>query len=496
MSFWTAGSLIKVPSQNDTEYHMKKSIYFRIFIATALIVLLSFSILAGLSTVFSYRRTLADKRAMMTSTLQETARYIITQHLHYAVNLDDFDMNMWLTMTSGITGFDMLVTNAAGVVQSCSDKAFINLGKLVPEAALSSAAEDSTVVLSTLGEIYPERRHVIGMPLTMNGGGESRTFGYLFVTSDLSVFMQEWADFYSVFILITLIVMIFTILISFIATKKQAEPLHEMASAARRFARGEFGVRVKDEGRQDEIGQLTEAFNTMADSLESSEQLRRDFVANLSHELKTPMTVITGYTEGLLDGTIPMEDEKRYLGVIFSETRRLSRLVRSMMEISLLQSSELHVDLDNSFDISEVVRLALLSLDGKIEEKQLNIEAELPDEIIITRGEADSITQVVFNLIDNAIKFSKPGSVIELELWRQDAKVYVSVTNRGETIPQDELPQIFERFHKADKSRSADRDSVGLGLYIVKMILDNHNEDIFVTSTGGITKFIFSLTSE
>jgi len=473
---------------------MKKSIYFRIFIATALIVLLSFSILASLSTAFSYRRTLADKRVMMTSTLQETARYIKTQHLHYAVNLDDFDLTMWLTMTAGITGFDMLVTDAAGIAQSSSDITLINLGKSVPESMLSSISEDSTVVMSTLGEIYPERRHIIGMPLTLNGVGESRAFGYLFVTSDTSVFMQEWADFYSVYILLTIIVMIFTILISFIATKKQAEPLNEMASAARRFARGEFGTRVKDVGRQDEIGQLTEAFNVMADSLECSEQRRRDFITNLSHELKTPMTVITGYTEGLLDGTIPLEDEKRYLGIIFSETRRLSRLVRSMLEISTLQSSESFTDLENSFDITEVVRLALLSLDWKIEEKQLNIETELPDERIMTRGEADSITQVVFNLIDNAIKFSNSGSVIELELWRQDEKVYVSVTNRGETIPQEELPQIFERFHKADRSRSADRDSVGLGLYIVKMILDNHNEDIFVTSSDGITKFIFSLT--
>jgi len=408
---------------------MKKSVYFRIFIATALIVLLSFSLLIVLSTVISYRHTLADKSAIMTSTLHETARYIKTQHLHYAVNLDDFDLNMWLTMTSSITGFDMLVTNGSGVVQSSSDKALFNLGKAVPESILSSiTTEDSTVVLSSLGDLYPERRHLTGMPLTIDGTGEAGIFGYLFVTSDISVFMQEWVDYYSVFIALTIVVMILTILITFIATKKQAEPLNEMASAARRFARGEFGVRVKGSGKQDEIGQLTEAFNVMADSLESSEQRRRDFITNLSHELKTPMTVITGYTEGLLDGTIPREDEEKYLGVIFSETRRLSRLVRSMLELSTLQSSETHIDLDNVFDISEVVRLALLSLGSKIEEKQLNIETELPDERILTHGEADSITQVVFNLIDNAIKFSRAGSVIELELWRQDEKVYVSVT--------------------------------------------------------------------
>jgi signal transduction histidine kinase len=150
--------------------------------------------------------------------------------------------------------------------------------------------------------------------------------------------------------------------------------------------------------------------------------------------------------------------------------------------------------LDSNFDISEVVRLALLSLDRKIEEKQLDVDAELPDDTIMTHGDADSITQVVYNLIDNAIKYSKPGGVIGLELWQQDTKAYVSVANFGEAIPSDELPHIFDRFHKADKSRSVDREGVGLGLYIVKKILDNHNEDIFVTSAEGITRFIFSLT--
>jgi len=289
-------------------------------------------------------------------------------------------------------------------------------------------------------------------------------------------------------------VMIFAFILTFIATKKQAEPLTDMVNATNRFARGDFGVRVKDRGRKDEIGQLTEAFNAMADALDSSEQQRRDFVANLSHELKTPMTVITGFAEGLLDGTIPREYEEKYLGVVLSETKRISRLVRSMLDISTIQTSETKAELHRSFDITEVVRIAILSHDSKLTEKKLEVETELPEERIMTRGEEESITQVVFNLIDNAIKFSSPGSVIELELWSRDEKVYVSVTNSGETIPQEELPQIFERFHKTDKSRSANRDGAGLGLYIAKMILDNHNEDIFVTSNGGTTKFIFSLT--
>ena len=474
---------------------MKNSIYIRNFLVTALIVLISFAILGGLSTAWNYRRSVRERRSAMTSTLQETTRYVAAQYLFYGMELADLDLSMWLAFTSSVSGFDLLVTDGNGVVGACSDRDFRHLGKTVPESALNAAiADSSSVALSTLGQIYPERRQIAGTPLIASINGETYILGYVFITSDLATFRQEWRQFTSVFILIALIVMILAFIISFVTTKKQAEPLDEMAGAARRFARGDFSTRVEDAGRLDEIGQLTQAFNAMADSLESSEKLRRDFVANLSHELKTPMTVIAGFAEGILDGTIPAESTPRYLGIISSETRRLSRLVGSMFDTTKLQSTGISAILRNSFDIAEVVRLALLSHEGKIEDKQLDVETELPEAPIMTRGDKDSITQVVYNLMDNATKFSAPGGVLRLAVWKQGNRAYVSVENSGDTIPADEMPHIFDRFHKTDKSRSADREGVGLGLYIVKTILDNHNEDIFVTSRDGVTKFVFTLT--
>ena len=431
----------------------------------------------------------------MTSTLRETARYVTAQHLYDGVELSDLNLSMSLAIISGVSGFDLLVTDADGVVGACSDREFIYLGKIIPESALTSALKDSnSVSLSTLGQIYPERRQVAGTPLTISVQGETYIPGYLFISSDLVSFRQDWRQFTSMFTLIAMSVMVLAFIISFVTTKKQAEPLNEMAGAAHRFARGDFSTRVRDTGRYDEIGQLTHAFNTMADSLESSEKLRRDFIANLSHELKTPMTVIDGFAEGILDGTIPYENAARYLSIISSETRRLSRLVGRMLDISKLQSSNLSAIPGSSFDISEVVRLSLLSFEGKIDSKRLDVDADLPEEPVITRGDEDSITQVVYNLIDNAIKFSALGGVIRIELWRQGDRAFVSIENNGETIPADDISHIFDRFHKADKSRSADREGVGLGLYIVKTILDNHNEDIFVTSSDGVTKFVFTLT--
>ena len=473
---------------------MKHSIYIKNFFATALIVLISFSILGGLSTVWNYRRSLTERRSAMASALSETARYVTAQHLNNEIEFSDLNLSMSLAIISGVSGFDLLVTDADGVVGACSDRDFANLGKAIPEWALTTALNGShSVTISTLGQVYPERRLIAGTPLTVSVQGETYISGYLFISSDLVLFRQDWRQFTSMFSLIAMSVMVLAFIISFVTTKKQAEPLNEMAGAARRFARGDFSTRVEDTGRCDEVGQLTQAFNAMADSLESSEQLRRDFIANLSHELKTPMTVIDGFAEGILDGTIPYKNAARYLSVISSETRRLSRLVGSMLDISKLQSANYSTISGSSFDISEVIRLALLSLERKIESKQLDVYAELPEEPIITRGDEDSITQVVYNLIDNAIKFSTPGGVIRLVLWKQGDRAYVSVENSGETIPADDISHIFDRFHKADKSRSADREGVGLGLYIVKTILDNHNEDIFVTSNDGMTKFVFTL---
>jgi len=474
---------------------MKHSIYIRHFLATTLIVLVSFTILGGLSTVWNYRRAMSDRRLAMTSTLQETARYLTAQNLYDEMELGDLNLSMWLAIISGVSGFDMLITDVDGVVSACSDGDFRNLGEIVPEADLAFALKDSSsVTLSTLGRFYPDFRQVAGMPLITVVNGESYASGYLFISSDLASFRREWRQFSNIFALIALSVMVLAFVVSLITTKKEAEPLNEMAGAARRFARGDFATRVKDTGRHDEIGQLAQAFNAMADSLESSETLRQGFIANLSHELKTPMTVIDGFTEGILDGTIPQKDAERYLKVILSETRRLSRLVGSMLNMSRLQSSNVSATLRSSFDVSEVVRLALLSLEGKIYDRRLDVDAEIPEEPILARGDSDSFTQVVYNLIDNAIKFSAPGGVIKIELWKQGDRAFVSVENSGETIPPDDIAHIFERFHKADKSRSADREGVGLGLYIVKTILDNFNEDIFVTSSAGITKFVFTLT--
>ncbi|MDR3278444.1 MAG: HAMP domain-containing histidine kinase [Oscillospiraceae bacterium] len=476
---------------------MRRSIYFRNFIVTACILLMSFTILGGLFSVWSYQVTVRGKREAMSQTARETLRSISALGQYYNYDMSSFELRVALSTISRISGFDALIADSGGVVISCSDETPLcaHLGETVPQGELAVLlAGHSYAKMTSLGGVFAERRYVIGRLITTEtASGAAYTLGYLFLSVDSGVMVAIWRQFAGIFMLVALAVMGLTFTISLVTTKKQTEPINEMARAARRFARGDFAVRVGEPCREDEIGELAQAFNAMADAIQRSETRRREFIANVSHELKTPMTVIAGFADGILDGTVPPENEQRYLGVISSETRRLSRLVRSMLDMSHLQSMDVTELRKNKFDIAEVLRVTLLGIGGKLEDRRLDAETELPEETVLVFGDKDSVTQVVYNLLDNAVKFAAPGSAIRLALWKQGGRAFVSVENHGETIPEEEMPLIFDRFHKTDKSRSGS-DGVGLGLYIVKTILDNHNEDIFVTSGDGVTKFVFTLT--
>ena len=231
----------------------------------------------------------------------------------------------------------------------------------------------------------------------------------------------------------------------------------------------------------------------MADSLEQSEKRRSEFIGNISHELRTPMTTISGFADGILDGTIPPEEQNKYLVAIRDETKRLSRLVREMLSVSQTRARASDQSRRTVFDLTELILQTLLSFESRATKKNLDVDPQLPDNHILVRADKDAITQVIYNLLDNAVKFAAPGSCLVLRLYKEKGKAYVSVKDFGETIPPDDLPFIFDRFHKSDRSRSLDKDGVGLGLYLVKTILTSHDEDIAVKSEDGATEFVFTL---
>ena len=234
-------------------------------------------------------------------------------------------------------------------------------------------------------------------------------------------------------------------------------------------------------------------FNNMASSLQKSEYQRQEFVANVSHELKTPMTTIGGYIDGILDGTIPPEKSRHYMQIVSDETKRLSRLVRSMLDISQLGSDSIPEEKKTRFDLEEAVGQVLITFEQKITAKNLQVDVQMPEHPVFTMANRDAVTQVVYNLLDNAVKFCPQGENLGVRIHQSGSKAYVSISNDGKTIPPEELPLVFDRFHKIDKSRSENRDGWGLGLYIVKTIVCSHGENISVSSRNGKTEFTFTM---
>ncbi len=293
-------------------------------------------------------------------------------------------------------------------------------------------------------------------------------------------------------VLSCLLVMLAALVAIYFISEKIIDPLKKMSKAAKSFAAGKFDVRVPVKGR-DEVAELATAFNNMAASMAKLEDMRRTFLSSVSHDLRTPMTTISGFIDGILDGTIPKEKHEYYLDVIRTEVRRLARLVASLLDITRIQAGERKFT-KSAFDICEMARLILISFEQKIEEKHLEVEFDCQDDKMTVYADRDAIYQILYNICDNAVKFSKEGGVYRISIIEREQRVYISVYNEGAGIPSEELPFVFERFYKSDKSRGLDKSGVGLGLYIAKTIIDAHDEEIWVKSVYGENcEFVFTL---
>lgn len=293
-------------------------------------------------------------------------------------------------------------------------------------------------------------------------------------------------------VILALWIFLVALIAIYLISEKITEPLKSMSKAAKSFAQGKFDVRVKVTGH-DEVAQLALAFNNMATSLAKNEDLRKSFLANVSHDLRTPMTTIAGFVDGILDGTIPAEQQEHYLGIISSEVRRLSRLVASLLDISRMQAGDRKFN-KTAFDICEMSRQILIAQEKRIDQKKLEVEFDCSKDKMFVYADVDAMHQVLYNLCDNAIKFANEGGYLKIGIAEKDKKIKVSVKNSGNGIPSEDLPFVFDRFYKSDRSRGLDKTGVGLGLYIVKTIIDQHNEEIKVSSEyGEYCEFVFTL---
>lgn len=340
----------------------------------------------------------------------------------------------------------------------------------------------------TLSGVYKENYMIIGCAVERDG----KVTGAVFATASLAALNSYRVEILRMFLWAAIAAFAIAFFAAWGFSFRMVQPLRKMAAAARSFGEGDFSVRV-DESGQDEIGELAAAFNAMATSLADSECANRSFIANVSHELKTPMTTISGFIDGILDGTIPPDQEKKYLRIVSSETKRLSRLVRTMLDLSRIDNGELHLRM-RRFDLTNTMLNALLSFEQRIEEKNLQILGLENAESLYVDGDPDMIHQVLYNLIENAVKFTPDDGYIALKMEKQPGKTYMAIRNSGPGIAPDEVEMVFDRFYKTDRSRNKDKTGMGLGLYIVRTIIRQHGGEITASSIpGDYTEFSFFL---
>ena len=407
------------------------------------------------------------------------------------LNHEDFLVN--LSFVSQVSQADAVICDATGRLVLCSRAPFGcgHQGMYVgPEFLSEVFSAGSVTTTGVIQGLYEEERFVAAVPITDSAG---YGVGIVIVSTPMEQVTQILQKISDTYLFVSILVVLLAVVTMSLVVRHQSKPLRDMAKAAHDFGHGNLNARVQvDPKSSEEVQDLALAFNNMASSLQQSEYQRQEFVANVSHELKTPMTTISGFVDGMLDGTIPPERHKHYMRLVSDETKRLSRLVRSMLDISRLQDQDIPEEKKSRFELQELAGQVLITFEQKIDAKKLNVDVDFPGHPTYTRAGPDYITQVIYNLLDNAVKFCPEGGDLGMRIRTGTTKLYVSISNSGETIPPEELPLVFDRFHKLDKSRSK-KEGWGLGLYIVKTIIGRHGEDISVTSQNGVTTFTFTL---
>jgi len=333
--------------------------------------------------------------------------------------------------------------------------------------------EDTLTVFSTITNDYKVRGYVLlHMPM-----------------SEALAQAEEIVDITSLSVIIILfstfvLIIVFTIIVY--------RPIRNITKTAEHYARGDFSTQIQVNSN-DEIGYLADTLNYMASTLNTMEDEQRKFISNVSHDFRSPLTSIKGYIEAMLDGTIPPELQEKYLNIILFETERLNKLTQNILDLNKFGHNGMSLDISD-FDINQLIRNTTMTFEGICNKKGLSFDLYLTGQELFVKADMSKIQQVLYNLIDNATKFSHNNTTITIETNIRNEKVFISVKDKGIGIPSNSIKKVWERFYKTDQSRGKDKKGSGLGLAIVKEIVQAHNENINVISTEGVgTEFIFTL---
>ena len=480
---------------------VKSNIFAKYFLLFAAIFLVTLTVLGTALTLMVNAYSQNERTNLLKENVQSVSGTIssslIMQDINSRYSVEKELMCESLYIISNSIDADVFVCDVEGNIILCKERAYSTpyFGAFTT-CALHDSYSISSALLQRVYEtgtvtgritVRGQTNYIVGTTIVSDGD----VIGYTFAQTQTGVQSLALAVI-RIFLLSALACLMLAFICIWHLTKKMVTPLQQMSAAAKQFAIGAFSYRVKVRGC-DELADLGIAFNDMADALDKTESSRASFVANVSHELKTPMTSIAGFIDGILDGTIPKEKQNYYLGLVSTEVRRLSRLVVAMLNMSKIESGEFQMK-PNNYDISDQIIRILLTFEQKIEKKNIEIIGleDLQPQYIV--ADPDMIYQVIYNLFDNAVKFTNEDGFIKVTLEDLGSQIRVSIKNSGAGIKAEELSRVFERFYKVDKSRSLDAKGAGLGLYIVKMMVEMHSGRIYAKSEDENTaEFVFTL---
>ncbi|GAA0745301.1 HAMP domain-containing sensor histidine kinase [Clostridium oceanicum] len=469
---------------------MKKSLFTKLVATFTVIISVSFIIIAAFLSYW-FQGYYFDQRKKQ---LSSEGQYIVRAMSEYSQGITSKQQVKLTTQyISNYLSANIWITDSYGYVDTVSNPKHKSLeGIQVLTKDLEKLRKGESVENS--GESYDKRWfdspvHTFEIPIF-----KGNTFvGAIVMHTPRSEITAPLKRVYNIiWISAIFAIIISSIVIYYFSERIIIRPLSKINNVADKISKGEVDKRVVMYSN-DEIGELANSFNSMADSIEQVETNRRQFISNVSHEIRSPITSIKGFIGGILDGIIPLEKQKYYLKITYEEIQRLTRLVNDLLDLSSMESGNLELNI-GKVDINEIIRTSIIKFETKIDKKSLRVNVSLEEDKLFVMGDKDRLIQVVINLIDNAIKYASDGGRVNVTTKIRGNKVIVSVFNDGPILSDEDKKHIWDRFYKADKARSS-KVSTGLGLSIVRSILTQHKEDVWIDnkSLEGVT-FNFTLT--
>ncbi|WP_207753508.1 sensor histidine kinase [Sporosalibacterium faouarense] len=454
-----------------------------------IVILISFAIL-GVSMIKMFENYYFEKRSEALIESGEKLNKTVIQYLNNTISYERLSVELesierflnakiWVIDKSGrIYGISSVSEQEwIGKQISNEDKVRVLQGKIISK-------------MGEYDEVFGVPVLTVGMPIYIN----NVVINAVFMHTPVYEIDETLHEVYKIILTSMAVALIIATLLIYYTSQRISKPLTEINSITKKIASGEFHKRLNIKSN-DEIGQLSQSFNNMAKDLEKLEEMRKGFIADVSHELRSPLTLIKGYIKGLMDENLSDEKRNQYVKIIYGETERLTELINNLLDLSRMESGNYPLNIV-SFDINELLRRNIIKFGNKLEEKNIDVDVDFQEDPLKVRGEMESISQVISNIIDNAIKFMNNDSEDKLMITSciKNEKAYISIADTGLGIPNNEKENIWKRFYKGDKSRSRQIKGTGLGLSIVKEIIKNHGEDIWIESeVNKGTKFTFTL---